>query len=180
MTKRFAARIVAAVAFLTGLIGSLALLPLIIGDVALATDSNEFAPGERTHPVPLPSERIEARLAFIRTALKITDAQAKPWDTLADVMRNQAKDRDAEITAIRAYRDTHFTLIDRLEHRQKALSAQAAGLSELLTALRPLYLVLSDEQKQIADDMFAPGFGGPGAMNGKPDWQEKSRGDLAP
>jgi hypothetical protein len=180
MTKRFTARIVAAVAFLTALIGSLALFPLIVGQEALATDFDQIASGLRAHPAPLPSERIEARLAFIRTALKITEAQTKPWDTLADVMRKQAKDRDAEIAAMHTYRDTRFTLIDRLEHSRKTLSAQATSLSEMLAALQPLYLVFSDEQKQIADDLFDHGFGGPGGMHRKADWNERGRGQPAP
>ena len=39
----------------------------------------------------LPSERIEARLAYLKTALKITDAQLPQWEAFADTLRKHAK-----------------------------------------------------------------------------------------
>src|SRR5687767_9804228 len=40
-----------------------------------------------------PSERVEARLAYIRTAMKITDAQQPQWNAFADSMRKRAAER---------------------------------------------------------------------------------------
>src|SRR5258705_197158 len=50
----------------------------------------------------LPSERVEARLAYIKTALKITDAQQPQWNTFADALRKQAAEGDKRIQAWRA------------------------------------------------------------------------------
>ncbi|MGP1609593.1 MAG: hypothetical protein ACTS5G_02720, partial [Burkholderiales bacterium] len=38
------------------------------------------------HAFSLPGERVEARLAYIKTALKITAAQQAQWDAYAGVM----------------------------------------------------------------------------------------------
>src|SRR5690606_27478455 len=43
----------------------------------------------------MPGERVEARLAYMKTALKITEAQQPQWDAFAGVMRKQAKEADA-------------------------------------------------------------------------------------
>src|SRR5690349_21193086 len=52
-------------------------------------------------PPPLPGAMIEAHLAFLKTALKVTDAQTAAWNAVADVLREQVKRRDAEIAARR-------------------------------------------------------------------------------
>src|SRR4051812_27696723 len=43
-----------------------------------------------------PSERVEAQLAYIKTALKITDAQQTQWNAFADTLRKQAAARDKQ------------------------------------------------------------------------------------
>src|SRR6185436_12900278 len=50
----------------------------------------------------MPSERIEARLAYMKTALKITSAQEAQWNTFANTLRTQAKDMDKRIQERRA------------------------------------------------------------------------------
>ena len=52
-----------------------------------------------------PSERIEARLAYIRTALKITDAQQAQWNAFAETLRNQARSADQRMQEFRAQRE---------------------------------------------------------------------------
>jgi hypothetical protein len=46
---------------------------------------------------PLPGERIDAELAYTKTALKLTDGQMPAWERVADVLRAQATRRDDEI-----------------------------------------------------------------------------------
>lgn len=106
----------------------------------------------------LPGEFIEARLAFIKTALKITPAQSTQWNALAEIMRKQAKARDAEITAMRAKKDDQHARpdpIEMLEHREKFLATASANLAEYVTALKPLYASLSDDQKEVAREVLA-------------------------
>src|SRR5512146_1442378 len=65
---------------------------------------HNFAQRHHQHarPFSLPGERVEARLAFIKTALKITDAQQPQWNAFADVMRKNAKQADERIKQWRA------------------------------------------------------------------------------
>ena len=124
-------------------------------------------------PRPLPGARIEARLAFITTALKLTDKQMAAWAPVADMLRAQVKRRDAEILALRAARnDSHaqgvppatVDPIARLEERQRALVAEADDLARLVAVLKPLYATLTAEQRDDAEELFSfgPTPGGPG------------------
>lgn len=151
-------RTIAILSFATALGTSLVALPLLLDDQALALDakSDPAAADVERHHYPLPSETIDARLAYAKTALKITDAQGKQWDTVAAIMRKQAKDKDALVTAMRAYRDVGLSAVDRLEQRQKMMAQKAADLAELLTAVQPLYASFSTEQKAVADDLLMP------------------------
>ena len=113
-----------------------------------------------------PSERIEARLAYIRTALKITDAQQAQWNAFAETLRSQARLADQRMQEFRAQRDQKGeqpNAIRRLEREQQRHAASVTRLNELLAVQRPLYAALSAEQKAIADELLAPrrhgGFG---------------------
>jgi chromosome segregation ATPase len=107
----------------------------------------------------LPSERVEARLAYLKTALKITDAQQSQWDVFANTLRKQARDMDERIKARRAQmaehkRDSRPTAIERLERRQARLAAASARLNETLVAAKPLYAALTPEQQKVADELL--------------------------
>ena len=133
------------------------------------------APGAEASPAPrakrerrafrLPSERVEARLAYARTALKITDAQQPQWESFANVLRSHARDMDQRIQERRAQapqartRGAHRTVsaIERLERSQQRMTQRSARLNEVIAAAKPLYAALSPEQQQIADSMIAKG-----------------------
>lgn len=109
-------------------------------------------------PFRLSSERIEARLAYLKTALKITEAQRPQWENFANTLRKHASDMDERIKARRAEmanKDTPPTAIERLERRQQRLAAASARLNETLAAAKPLYAALSPEQQKIADELIA-------------------------
>lgn len=118
-----------------------------------------------------PSERVEARIAYARTALKITDAQQPQWDNFANVLRKQAREMDQRFEQFRAQRAQgaarperrQFTAIDRLERRQQRMTQGSQRLGEVIAAAKPLYAVLSPEQKVVADGMISrQGHGGHG------------------
>jgi hypothetical protein len=107
-----------------------------------------------------PSERVEARLAYIRTALKITDAQQPQWDAFASVLRKQAQQMDdfrrtRHTEGAQAGERRHATAIERLERRQKMMAFASQRLDEVIAAAKPLYAALSPEQQKIADEMLA-------------------------
>ena len=138
----------------------------------LAAATPETAPAQRAAPerrFRLPSERVEARLAYIRTALRITDAQQAQWDGFANVLRKHARDMDQRIRERRAQgpqahgQRPQVNAIDRLERTQLRMQQRSARLGEVISAAKPLYAALSPEQKQIADEMIArQGRGGHG------------------
>jgi DNA-binding helix-hairpin-helix protein with protein kinase domain len=126
------------------------------------------------HQGMLPSQRAEARLAYIKTALNITPAQTAQWNAFADVVRKQAKARDTKVEEMRARfeqrneGEARPDLVERLEFRQKMLNTAAENTGELLTALKPLYASFSDSQKQTAAEMLSHrGHGGWGHMGGR-------------
>ncbi len=109
----------------------------------------------------LPSERMEARLAYLKTALKITDAQQPQWNAFADTLRKHAREMDERIQARRSQmqqrpQEVQPTAIERLERRQARLATASARLNETLAAARPLYAALSPEQQKVADELLSP------------------------
>ncbi len=109
----------------------------------------------------LPSERTEARLAYLKTALKITDAQQPRWDAFADTLRKQAREADQRVQALRTEaagreKGARPTAIERMERGQARLALASARLNETLAAAKPLYAALSPEQQKIADELLAP------------------------
>jgi len=113
------------------------------------------------------TERVEARLAYIRTALKITDTQQPQWNAFAETRRKQAREATERMEKFRAQRaerqmgSTPPTAVQRLERRQVMLAAASTRLNETLAATKPLYAALSPEQQKIADEVLVPrGRGG--------------------
>ena len=112
------------------------------------------------------SDRVEARIAYIKTALKITDAQNAQFEAFANVLRKHAKDRDSRMEAFRAkymqggpgmqrHERPQISAIDRMEFMQKRMQERSARLSEVISAAKPLYATFSPEQKQVADEMLS-------------------------
>jgi hypothetical protein len=127
------------------------------------------APDRPLPPVPLPGAQIEAELAYVKTALAPSIAQAPLWDRVADVLRARAKRRDA-ITRFRQSAQENDgknvqivvkgNLIDGIDAFQWEISADSDDLAKLLAVVKPLYATLNDQQKIIADEIVRPGPGG--------------------
>ena len=103
-------------------------------------------------------DHVEGRLAFLKTELKITDAQMPQWNRFADTLRSTAT----------AMNGTHqqmmqggmpTTLLARLDLHEKMLSAHLEALKGMRAALDPLYASLSDEQKKQADELIMSPMG---------------------
>jgi len=109
----------------------------------------------------LPSERVDARLAYLKTALKITDAQQAQWDAFAGTLRKHAREADQRVQAFRAdgaarrEQGARPTAIERMERGQARLTAASTRLAETLAVAKPLYAALSPEQQKIADELLA-------------------------
>ena len=110
---------------------------------------------------PAPGRFIEGRLAFLRTELKLTEAQLPLFERLADEMRAGAKAMEARHAERKARDKTQpVSAVERLERRSTVMKEVSAASERFLTALKPLYASLSDEQKKTADLLFARHGGG--------------------
>jgi hypothetical protein len=110
-----------------------------------------------------PTERAEARLACVKTALKITDAQQSPWDAYANLVRKNAQDMEQRFQSMRSGKQGHPrhqrpNAIERLERAQSFHAEVVTRLNELLAVEKPLYAVLSAEQRKVADAVLNPRF----------------------
>jgi periplasmic protein CpxP/Spy len=130
-------------------LGVVPALSAVIGETASAQSAAATAPAPPPHP-----SHIEGRLAFLRTELKITDAQLPQWNAFAAVMRQNDEARQERFRQRRAAGDKPMNAVERLEARERFSETQADNLKRTLAAFRPLYDVLSADQKQVADELF--------------------------
>jgi hypothetical protein len=120
-------------------------------------------------------DRIDGRLAFLKTELKITDAQATAWDSFAQAVRSTA---EAHNTLMRGMMDEMHDgkffkkpLPERLTYQQSMMETHLEQIRTVRSAVDALYAVLDDTQKKAADDIVLPMMGmgmgrgmGPGMM----------------
>ena len=96
---------------------------------------------------------VEGRLAFLKTELKITDAQLSLWNAVADAIRANAKSM-GEMPGGMMGSPQAATLPDKLALREKMMTAHLEALRRFKAAADPLYVALSDEQKKTADELL--------------------------
>lgn len=103
-------------------------------------------------------DRVEGRIAFLRAELKITDAQDAAWNAFADALRANAKSLGEVRAAIMAG-SAQQSLVERFALQEKWLAARLEGARALKSPLVYLMAALSDDQKKVADELFAPHMG---------------------
>ncbi|HYH22508.1 MAG TPA: Spy/CpxP family protein refolding chaperone [Azospirillum sp.] len=112
----------------------------------------------------------EPRIAQMKAAMRITDAQMPLWNGFAEAVRESAKALAPAYEAQRAGAQ-QAAWPERMERREKLLAARLEALKRIRTAGNALYGVLSDEQRRTFDRMaggpMGP-FGGMGGMAGGP------------
>lgn len=112
-------------------------------------------------------DHIEGWIAFLRTELKITDAQTTAWEQLADAMRANAKElgKVRKATMEKMAGGQTPTLSQRLDAEERWLTARVKGVSAIKASYEHLYDALSEDQKKAAEELIAPHLGmGPMAM----------------
>ena len=128
-----------------------------------------------------PSQHIEGRLAFLKTELKITEAQVPHWNAYADALRANAKHMgelmkqmmssgmmgqgmmmgQSTMTGnqgmmMQGQPGTMMSLPDRLDWAEQHMTAHMEMLQAIKEPTTQLYAVLSEEQKQVADQLLDP------------------------
>jgi hypothetical protein len=110
-------------------------------------------------------DHVEGRIAFLRTELKITDAQSTAWNAFADALRTNAKSLgEVRASLVPQAGGAQQSLVDRLALQEKWLTARLEGTRAIKSALTNLVSTLSDEQKKTADELLAPHMGMSGMM----------------
>lgn len=107
-------------------------------------------------------ERIEGRIAFLRTELKITDAQQPLWIAFAEALRANAQAVAGMMAQMQgmmmpAPGTVPSPLPQRIEDHERMLAAHLDALRQLKAALQPLYAAFDDRQKRTADQLLMPG-----------------------
>jgi zinc resistance-associated protein len=122
---------------------------LTIAGSTLAS-AQQPSPAVRSHRAQLTADDIaaftDARIAALKTALKLTPAQEKNWPAVEQALRDISKERLARRAARANGQPVDAT--ERLRERADALTARAAALRRLADAEKPLYQSLDDAQKR--------------------------------
>jgi hypothetical protein len=97
-------------------------------------------------------------LAFLKTELKITDAQLPQWNAFADAERANAKGMRDMMAAMVANRGLG-TFPERLALHEKLMTTRLDELRKEKGAADALYAALNDEQKKVADELLSRSMG---------------------
>jgi hypothetical protein len=124
---------------------------LTIAGSTLAS-AQQPAPAERPHHAQrLTADDIaaftDARIAALKTALRLTPDQEKNWPPVEQALRDLSKERAARRQARNAAGQP-VDATERLRNRADALTARAATLRRLADAEKPLYQSLDEAQKR--------------------------------
>jgi hypothetical protein len=126
-----------------------------------------------------PTQHIEGWLAFLKTELKITDAQAPQWNAYADALRANAKRMGDLMTSMMSsgmmgqgmmgqgmmnsrgmmmpgQPGAGVSLPDRISWAEQHIKAHMEMLQAIKGPATQLYAVLSEEQKRTADQLLSP------------------------
>jgi hypothetical protein len=99
------------------------------------------------------ADRVEARIADLRTKLKITPAQTPQWDAFANVMRENARGMDSAFES-RSSGRPKMNAVENMQSYSTLADQHAQDLRKLTPAFADLYNIMSEEQKRNADEVF--------------------------
>ena len=104
------------------------------------------------------SDRIEGRIAFLRTELKITDAQTNAWNSFADALRTNAKKlgevRTSMMSHMGAAQQQPPALTERLNLQEQWLIARLEETRAMKSVFTNLYAVLTEDQRKTANELL--------------------------
>jgi hypothetical protein len=100
---------------------------------------------------------IEGQIAFLKAELAITDAQAPQWNAFAEVLRDQA----AQVRQTAAQTTPAAGVVsapEQMERRIAMLTTRTEAMRAMVAVTKPLYEVLTDDQKKTGDALIAEHF----------------------
>lgn len=109
-------------------------------------------------PMGSSAARLEGRIAFLRTELRITDAQAPAWEAFANTLRAGREHLDAARTALQDSTAATDPMA-RLEAFENHLRQRTEAIHTTRMAFTTLYAQLDDTQKRVATATMLPFIG---------------------
>jgi len=98
-----------------------------------------------------PAARMEQRLSFLKSALKVTSDQESAWNAYAE----QAKAQAATMEAFHAQPPSAAqSPTERMDQHAERMNLRAKQITAMSNAVKALYAVLTPEQKAVADLHF--------------------------
>jgi hypothetical protein len=98
--------------------------------------------------------QVEKHIAALHGTLKITPAEESQWANVAQTMRGSAIELDKAIDKRAAIVD-NASAVDNLKAYGEIAQAHVDSVKKLAAAFSPLYASMPDDQKKIADEVFA-------------------------
>jgi hypothetical protein len=127
---------------------------IVVQEAGGQRQSDEERPQRRAAVAPL----VDGRLAYLKAALGITEAQVAAWDAYAMAVRRRVQSM-REARQELAQSEHGGGVIQRIEARITGLEAMLAAMKVAAPATETLYAALNDEQRKLADDLIEDGFG---------------------
>lgn len=133
--------------------GSMMNMAAMMGMMRSMMAAPEAAGPMRAMTGPMGTGHIEGRIAFLRTELKIGDAQTGLWDAYANALRANARALQGMPEKMMAM-TPEAPWPDRLGRLEQLLAVRLDGVRVLNTSARALYEALTPEQKLQADALM--------------------------
>jgi hypothetical protein len=126
----------------------------LVGSLVLAGPF-AFAAPATTEPAmaTAKADPVEAHIKELHNKLHITAAQQTQWDSLVQVMRDNAKAM-TDLQKQRGQNASAMTAVDAIKSYQAVIAAHEAGMAKFVPAFQALYDSMSSTQKETADSMF--------------------------
>jgi LTXXQ motif family protein len=102
------------------------------------------------------AEHVEGRLAYLKTELKITEAQMPQWNAFADAFRATGQKMAQHCAMAKEHGGAMMSadLPERLNMMEQHMTLHLDSLRAIKAAVQPLYSVLSDEQKKTVNEIM--------------------------
>jgi hypothetical protein len=100
------------------------------------------------------TEHVEGRLAYLKAELKLTDQQQAAWNTFAEAYRATTQKTAKVCAAMDAAgpdHSMHQGVLGHLAMMDHHMSDRLDSVRGLKGALEPLFAILTEDQKKIAD-----------------------------
>lgn len=123
-------------------------------DASAVPSSTSAAPGAMAKGDVKRDMRVEKHISDLHAKLKITSAEETQWAVVVKTIRDSASELDRAIDKRHAMMK-NATAVDDLNAYGEIAQAHADSVKNLSSAFSPLYASMPDDQKKLADQVFA-------------------------